>query len=74
MLFAAMAWFVIMLIIVVLSKTHIKWSEWAVGVVLWGITIAVCGAVQFDWWPEFQPLGWLSILFEPPTRWVIGRV
>lgn len=71
---AAIIWLTMTIIVVVVTKSRVRGLELVVNLTLWASTLAMCGANQFDWWPDFRPLGWLTMLFEPATRWMMGEV
>ena len=52
------------------DRKHLTWGEVTVGGVMLTITLAFSAAVTWHLWPEVQPLRYVEMVFEPPTRWM----
>ena len=53
------------------SLSHV-WKQ-PVALFLWALAFVMCAAVDFGWWSDLDPLGWLNI-FGIMTTLLIGKV
>ena len=73
MLYALGIWFAFSVMFAAFQKNLANLWKQPVGLFLWALALAICAAVDFDWWGKVDPLGWLGI-FGKITEWFFNHM
>ncbi|KPV45268.1 hypothetical protein [Alicyclobacillus ferrooxydans] len=58
----------------IIVKPKQKFQDWAVQLVLLGMTVFFAVLVETDVWPQLDPLEPLKAVFMPMTEWIYNHV